>query len=155
MDHFQIPKTTYNADVETVHNLIELEFFDIETFRDRGDFFLKASTWQRWFNILRKNGHKWDKSPLDIIREAAPQAGEAVATLPVLDLDDLVSRKIAHLIKSSHPHQGGYHVPGQTRIRPKGLNHPGAGGRQGEFLGLDDEPAFGSVPDVKNSAGFL
>jgi hypothetical protein len=33
--HFQIPKTTYNADVETVHNLIELEFFDIERFKDR------------------------------------------------------------------------------------------------------------------------
>ena len=101
--HFQIPKTTYNADVETVHHLIELEFYEIERFKDRRDFFLKASTYQRWFNSLRKNSHKWNKSPLDILREAAPKAAEAVVTLPVLDLDDLVSRKIRHLIQSPSP----------------------------------------------------
>lgn len=112
--HFQIPKTTYNADVETVHNLIELEFYDIERFRDRREFFLKASTYQRWFNILRKNGHKWGKSPLDILREAAPKAAEAVVTLPALDLDELVRRKIAHLLKSASPTPGGYHVPGRA-----------------------------------------
>lgn len=112
--HFQIPKTTYNADVETVHNLIELEFFDIETFQDRRDFFIKASTYQRWFNTLRKNGHKWDKSPLDILREAAPRIGSAIATLPVLDLDALARRKIYHLLQSSSSPPGGYHVPGRT-----------------------------------------
>jgi hypothetical protein len=101
--HFQIPKTTYNADVETVHHLIELEFYEIERFKDRRDFFLKASTYQRWFNSLRKNSHKWNKSPLDILREAAPKAAEAVVTLPVLDLDDLVSRKVRHLIQSPSP----------------------------------------------------
>jgi hypothetical protein len=116
IDHFQIPKTTYNADVETVHNLIELEFYDIETFRDRRDFFLKASTYQRWFNILRKNEYKGDKSPLDIIREVAPWVGAAVATLPALDLDDLVRRKIAHLVKSASPPPGGYHQPGQAPV---------------------------------------
>jgi transposase len=118
--HFQIPKTTYNADVETVHNLIELEFYDIERFKDRQDFFLKASTYQRWFNILRKNSHKWGKSPLDIIREAAPQVGPAVATLPALDLDDLVRRKIAHLVKSASPPPGGYHQPGRALQDIKG-----------------------------------
>jgi hypothetical protein len=115
--HFQIPKTTYNADVETVHNLIELEFFDIERFQDRRDFFLKASTYQRWFNSVRKNSHKWDKSPLDILREAAPKAAEAVVTFPVLDLDDLVRRQVRHLIKSpSLP--GGYYVPGRAHRYP-------------------------------------
>jgi transposase len=118
IDHFQIPKTTYNADVETVHNLIELEFYEIETFRDRQDFFLKASTYQRWFNILRKNEYKWGKSPLDIIREAAPQVSPAVTTLPALDLDDLVRRKIAHLVKSASPPPGGYHQPGLAPPSP-------------------------------------
>ena len=112
--HFQIPKTTYNADVETVHNLIELEFYDIERFRDRREFFLKASTYQRWFNMVRKNSHKWDKSPLDILREAAPKAAEAVVTLPALDLDDLVRRKVRHLLQSASPPPGGYHVPGRA-----------------------------------------
>ena len=114
IDHFQIPKTTYNADVETVHNLIEMEFYDIETFRNRRDFFVKASTYQRWFNILRKNGNKWGKSPLDIIREAAPHVGTAVATLPALDLDNLVRRKVAHLVESATPPPGGYHQPGRA-----------------------------------------
>lgn len=115
--HFQIPKTTYNADVETVHNLIELEFYDIERFKDRRDFFLKASTYQRWFNSVRKNSHKWDKSPLDILREAVPKAAEAVVTLPVLDLDELVRRKIRHLVESPSP-PGGYHVPGRAPPTP-------------------------------------
>ncbi len=115
LQHFQIPKTTYNADVETVHHLIELEFYEIERFRDRRDFFLKASTYQRWFNSVRRNSHKWNKSPLDILREAAPGAAEAVVTFPVLDLDDLVRRKIAHLVKSPSSPPGGYHVPGRAR----------------------------------------
>ena len=116
--HFQIPKTTYNADVETVHHLIELEFYDIERFKDRREFFRKASTYQRWFNAHRKNSHKWNKSPLDILREAAPQAAEAVVTLPALDLDDLVRRKVRHLLQSPSP-PGGYHVPGRARGSPQ------------------------------------
>jgi len=42
-EHFQIPKTTYNADVETVHNTIEFEFYDIEGFNDRDDFFQRQA----------------------------------------------------------------------------------------------------------------
>lgn len=118
LEHFQIPKTTYNADVETVHHLIELEFYDIERFKDRRDFMQKASTYQRWFNILRKNGYKGNKSPLTIIREVAPWVGEAVTTLPALDLDDLVRRKTAHLLKSSSSSPpGGYHQPGRAHLK--------------------------------------
>lgn len=116
--HFQIPKTTYNADVETVHNLIELEFFDIEHFHDRKDFFTKASTYQRWFNILRKNSNKDDKSPLDILREVAPHVTPAVTSFHALDLDLLTRDKISNLLQlqstSSSP-PGGYHVPDQTQ----------------------------------------
>ena len=110
ISHFQIPKVTYNADVETIHNLIELEFFDIESFQNRRDFFTKVSTYQRWFNILRKNSHKWNKSPLDILQKAAPNVGHAIVSLPALDLDLLVSRKITNLLKSHSP-PGGYHLP--------------------------------------------
>ena len=112
ISHFQIPKTTYNADVETTHNLIELEFFDIERFKDREDFFTKVSTYQRWFNILRKNSYKANKSPLDILREAAPEISTAIVKLPALDLDRLVRQKIADLIQS--PSSGGYHLPGHA-----------------------------------------
>ena len=114
--HFQIPKTTYNADVETSHNLIELEFYDIEQFHDRKDFFMKASTYQRWFNILRKNSYKKYKSPLDIIREAAPNITPAITTLPALDLDEVVRNKIKHLVESPSCQPGGYHVPDRAYI---------------------------------------
>lgn len=40
-EHFQIPKITYNADVETVHNTIELEFFDIEVLITKIVFLIK------------------------------------------------------------------------------------------------------------------
>lgn len=122
--HFQIHKTTYNADVETVHNTIELEFYDIETFRDRDDFFAKVSTYQRWYNLLRKNSWKKQRSPLDVIREAAPRIDSAVATLPALDLDNLVKRKITHLLKLATPLPGGYHVPGRAQ-NTKNSSRPG------------------------------
>lgn len=32
----------FQSDVETVHNLIELEFYEIETFKDRKDFICKG-----------------------------------------------------------------------------------------------------------------
>ncbi|MBT9175232.1 MAG: hypothetical protein DDT22_00906 [candidate division WS2 bacterium] len=40
--HLQIPKVTYNVDVEKVHNTIEIEFFDIEAFNNKDDFFDKV-----------------------------------------------------------------------------------------------------------------
>ncbi|MBK8575868.1 MAG: hypothetical protein IPN90_09390 [Elusimicrobia bacterium] len=66
---------------------------------------------------MRKNSHKWNKSPLDILREAAPSAAEAIVTLPVLDLDDLVRRRVRHLIQSPSP-------PGDTMYQdaPPGID---------------------------------
>lgn len=114
--HYQIPKTTYNADVETVHNLVELEFFDIERFSSRKDFFTKISTYQRWFNILRKNSYKANRSPLDIIQEAEPKISSAITSLPALDLDELVRRKVSYLLKSNSFSQRGYYLPGHAPL---------------------------------------
>jgi hypothetical protein len=61
--HFQIPKTTYNADVETVHHLVELEYYEVERFKDRRDFFLKASTYQRWFNSGSQEQSQVEQEP--------------------------------------------------------------------------------------------
>ena len=43
--HQRIPPAahTYPSDVETVHRLIEDEFFDLESFRNRPEFFAQAS----------------------------------------------------------------------------------------------------------------
>jgi transposase len=50
--HERIPPGahTYQSDVETVHRLIEDEFFDLETFSSRADFLAKASLYQLYFN---------------------------------------------------------------------------------------------------------
>lgn len=50
----QIPKTTYNAEVETIHHTIEFQFFEVESFENRTGFIRKATTYQLWYNLYRK-----------------------------------------------------------------------------------------------------
>ncbi|HLI30066.1 MAG TPA: hypothetical protein VKV79_03065 [Terriglobia bacterium] len=42
---------TYQSDVETVHRLIEDEFYDLETFASRSEFLAKATLYQHDFNL--------------------------------------------------------------------------------------------------------
>jgi hypothetical protein len=53
--------------VETVHRLVEDEFFDLEDFTSRGDFLVKVHTYQLYFNLARPNSHKENQSPWQII----------------------------------------------------------------------------------------
>ena len=100
VNHVRIPpcSPTWNSDVETFHRLCEDEFYDIETFLDRRAFFEKAATYQLFFNSERNNSWKQDKTPLDLIRQLAPQidANRAV-NLPPIALGSLI--------------QSAYHVP--------------------------------------------
>lgn len=109
-EYLQIPKITYNADVEAVHNTVELEFYDIEAFNDAEDFFAKATTYNLYYNLLRKNSNRKYKSPLDILREIKEEINEAVLTLPALDLDKLLDYKL-----NKNPSSGGHDVPGLSR----------------------------------------
>jgi transposase len=72
--HVRIPPAahTYQSDVETVHRLVEDEFFDLETFTGRADFLAKASLYQLYFNLVRPNSHKDHLSPWQIIERLAP-----------------------------------------------------------------------------------
>jgi len=101
--HRHIPPGCKNAqaDVETVHNLIEDEFFDIESFRSRKDFFAKITTYQHFFNLARKNGSRKYKSPLDLMKEKAPHLDPNIFYLPPLDLDAALSSKAVHDVPSS------------------------------------------------------
>ena len=80
-----------NADVETFHNLVENEFFDLENFVSREDFFGKISTYQFYFNYLRKNSYKGYKAPVELIRTALPDFdyNRYFSFFPV-DLDELL-----------------------------------------------------------------
>ena len=56
------------SDVETVHNLIEMDFYEIESdsFKNRLDFMGKAYSYQLFFNLHRPNTYKENKNSMGI-----------------------------------------------------------------------------------------
>ena len=72
--HKTIPPNspTWNSDVETSHNIIENEFYAVEYFNSRKDFFEKAAKYQRDFNLTRVN--KWrGGTPRELAGSEFPQ----------------------------------------------------------------------------------
>jgi transposase len=94
----------FQADVETVHNLMEQEFYEIESFADRNDFIAKANHYQWFFNIARRNSAKENKTPWELTQLKLPAANPHLPLLSVEYLDEL-HESILH---SSL--QGGYDV---------------------------------------------
>jgi len=94
----------FQSDVETVHNLIETEFYEIERFSDRREFLEKAHTYQLFFNLERPNTYKEDKSPWQLAKEKRPDLSKEALMLPPVDLDALLDKKLAKQAI------GGYHV---------------------------------------------
>lgn len=90
--HVQIPPGahTFQADVETVHDRIEDEFYSLETFSSRNDMLAKAISYQHYFNMVRKNYSKGGKTPIDILKERNPNITTQIAQLPPIFLDELV-----------------------------------------------------------------
>jgi transposase len=108
--HERIPPGahTYQSDVETVHRLIEDEFFDLETFSSRADFLAKVSLYQLYFNLARPNSHKGDRTPWQIIQQLAPRLPLDLCLLPPVILDyrlDALRRDDCSTAR------GGYHLP--------------------------------------------
>ncbi len=87
--HVRIPPAahTYQSDVETVHRLVEDEFFDLETFSSRSEFLAKAHTYQLYFNLVRPNSHKDNLSPCQILERLAPRSPLELCLLPPVFLD--------------------------------------------------------------------
>jgi transposase len=87
--HQRIPPAahTYQSDVETVHRLIEDEFFELETFADRADFLAKATTYQLYFNLARPNSHKHYLTPWKIVQQLHPHLPLQLCLLRPLFLD--------------------------------------------------------------------
>lgn len=69
VNHAYIPPgcCNANADVESFHNTIEEEFFDLTKVNSRDDFFRKVETYRLWYNLERPNFSKKGLSPLDIV----------------------------------------------------------------------------------------
>jgi transposase len=89
--HRRIPPRayTYQSDVETVHRLIEDEFFHIESFSSMKDFIHKASSYLLFFNLARKNSYKHNKTPLEIAKEINPNVDTKIALLRPIFFDIL------------------------------------------------------------------
>lgn len=81
------------SDVETVHNLVEAEFFEIEQFESRDDFFTKATSYQIFFNLKRPNSYKELKTPLQLAIEKKPDLNQQLFLVPPVDLDKLLRMK--------------------------------------------------------------
>jgi len=94
----------FQADVETVHALMETEFYEIEDFRDRADFLAKATSYNLYFNVARQNSGKENKTPWKLVRSKRPKAHPFLPLLAPVYLD-LLAIKLLH---SST--KGGYDV---------------------------------------------
>jgi len=93
----------FQADVETVHALMETEFYQVETFRDRTDFLAKARSYLLFFNLARRNSGKENKTPWELVRQKKPRADPLLPMLEPVFLDQLQQRLLT-------PTSGGYDV---------------------------------------------
>jgi len=84
----------WQSDVETVHNLIEFEFYEIESFTDRTDFMRKILSYQTFFNFQRPNSYKENKTPWQLAKDKRPDLSPEALLLPPIDLDALLNKKV-------------------------------------------------------------
>ena len=79
------------ADVETIHGLMETEFYELESFTDRADFLNKANTYQLFFNLERPNTYKENKTPWQLAQEKKPDLDKRLLMTTAVDLDALLN----------------------------------------------------------------
>ena len=106
--HRYIPvgKKNHQADVESFHERIETEFFDLETFRARPDFFAKASAYVLWRSTVRLITTKAHRSPDQIFLTQRPDRDPGVWFLPALDLDRLLAKRASGAFGQQRHHRG-------------------------------------------------
>ena len=98
LSHVTIPPAahTWQADVETVHRIIEDEFYEVESFPSRHVLLAKASSYIVWFNTTRKNSGKKYQTPWQIIHQRDPTIKPKICLLPAIDLDYIMKIKLAN-----------------------------------------------------------
>lgn len=88
-----------NADVESFHAHEETEFFDIESFTSLPDFWEKITTYQNYWNLARPNSYKFNRAPVQILKEADPNLPSKILVFGPLDLEAMLDhslRKVYH-----------------------------------------------------------
>jgi len=84
----------FQADVETVHALMETEFFEVEVFRNRDDFLAKATSYNLYFNLARQNSGKENRTPWDLVLHKRPKAHPFLPLLAPVFLDQLLFKHL-------------------------------------------------------------
>ena len=110
------------ADVETVHGLMETEFYEIETFADRADFINKANTYQLFFNLERPNTYKEHKTPWQLTQEKDPNLDKRLLMTAAVDLDALLNIYTSLLTQGGNNLLTDPFVYSTTRKRLRNLN---------------------------------
>jgi hypothetical protein len=103
--HRTIPPAahTFQADVETVHNLVEFEFYEIETnIKDREDFLAKMRTYQLFFNLYRPNSYKEHQTPWQLAKEKQSNLSQQIAMIPPVFIEDLLEIKVENSSRVGH-----------------------------------------------------
>jgi len=78
---------TSQSDVETLHSLIEREFYKRKSFSSLADFFFQAYQFNYDFNFIRKNSHKDWQPPVYFLNQDRPDTPVEVLDLPPIYLD--------------------------------------------------------------------
>ena len=91
------------SDVETIHNLMETEFYEIESFTNRLNFMQKATAYQLFFNLHRPNSYKEHKTPWQLAHQKNPDLDQRLLMIPPIDLDKLLIWKTS-LIQGGNDH---------------------------------------------------
>jgi len=107
IEHSRIPPRAFwlQNDVETFHRIVEDELYEIEDYHNEVEFLGKAYAYQLYFNYLRKNRYRDNKSPVELLRERFPEVDEGVLNLPPIRLETLLEACYKEEDKS------GYDVP--------------------------------------------
>lgn len=91
----------FQADVETVHALMETEFY-LEPFNNRRNFIAKAATYQHFFNYVRANSGKEHKCPWQLVREKNPNNPIDLLYLTPVFLQDLLRTRLPRTPRGHH-----------------------------------------------------
>jgi len=103
--HQTIPigRKEYNGSVESLHDRIEDEFYDIEKFNSSREFLSKAWTFTLYWNLDREN-LKLKKTPFRLIKEKCHIFDPAIANFQPFILDEMKTLWIPHYFQKSVPY---------------------------------------------------
>jgi transposase InsO family protein len=93
-EHRFIPPGCSNAngDIESFHNLIQREFFELSRFEDREDLVDALTAYLFYFNTTRYSLSKGARTPLEILQPFLGNRALQFLALPPVNLDTLVYR---------------------------------------------------------------